>query len=589
MKKLIILCTAIAAMTAGQMVFGQPGETMSASDSYGSNSGSYDSKSEPAQYGGSGQYNYSATPANSYYYTPARNCPLLFGGRTSNNYAGGSYVGGSYVGGSYSGSGSGTSGSGAQSDTLAGGNTLAGSYGFVGMETFGDMLGGPGGGGGSVSVLGKKSVVFDDLYAHYIGSSTPVFKDFYVTDYVKGDNGNDFFLERIYWLNDSGTDGGVKPPVAPDEPSYFDDDETLMLLSDSARIYFEDFLGLSGGKTVYDASNSWYEYNPADKSDSIQGAFQYLYINQLNRQAEISAALSQSLVGRIKITEDLSPIPQDRLIFNYNYFHNVPSGNMKFPINRFTPGFEKTFFNKLMSFEMRLPMAVTMDTNLKSDDSTSLRSGQVGDLTMTLKALLLRRNKFLMTGGMTITAPTGKDVKYYDVMTGNQMLQYNNDSCHLMPFVGGLWTPSCNWFHQAYLQVDVDTNGRSVATRDPNLGYLTHKGRAYDNTYLYGSVSSGRWLYRNDRKRSGLTGLNVIGELHWTRAVNSSKDVVVDDGNRIYRVGNFCDNFEMLNATIGTRAVFNQRTVLGLAYGTPLTRRDRQFDGELRLSLNHYF
>ena len=38
-----------------------------------------------------------------------------------------------------------------------------------------------------------------------------------------------------------------------------------------------------------------------------------------------------------------------------------------------------------------------------------------------------------------------------------------NRSVHLMPFVGGLWTPNDRLFAIGYVQVDVDANGDPVA------------------------------------------------------------------------------------------------------------------------------
>lgn len=63
---------------------------------------------------------------------------------------------------------------------------------------------------------------------------------------------------------------------------------------------------------------------------------------------------------RVKISENMSPIPRDRVFFDYNDFQNalfVPNpstgGGYSTSVQRYMPGFEKTFFNGWASINIR--------------------------------------------------------------------------------------------------------------------------------------------------------------------------------------------------------------------------------------------
>ena len=80
------------------------------------------------------------------------------------------------------------------------------------------------------------------------------------------------------------------------------------------------------------------------------------------------------VVGRTKIADDTSPMPRDRVFFDYSFFDGVPLTPSGVNVNRFTPGFEKTFFGGLMSFEMKVPMATTLDSTIVEGGATDTSS-----------------------------------------------------------------------------------------------------------------------------------------------------------------------------------------------------------------------
>jgi len=275
-------------------------------------------------------------------------------------------------------------------------------------------------------------------------------------------------------------------------------------------------------------------------------------------------ALPGATVGRIKIVENFNPMPVDRLIFDYNFFYNTPLTEEGVNVNRFTPGIEKTLFGGMSSIEVRLPMAFT----LASDDSERIDHYEFGNMMLTFKQLLVDRRKTSVSAGLSLALPTARNFVSDDI-------RVENKSVHYMPFIAFQYKPNREWFTQLYYQLDVDGNGNPVfeyTENPPGSGnrVVDDKYRVYDATYQYVSASVGRWLYRDNTRRQGLTGMNVSGEVHWSTILNRGHD------------------FDVVNATVGTRMIFGHRTSLGVAYCVPLTQT-RQFDGELRITLNRYF
>jgi hypothetical protein len=66
----------------------------------------------------------------------------------------------------------------------------------------------------------------------------------------------------------------------------------------------------------------------------------FAYYNYVVDAASTTPGLN---VGFVKLAENVSPMPRDRVFFNMSYFHNsFFSQNVRADINRFMPGFEKT-------------------------------------------------------------------------------------------------------------------------------------------------------------------------------------------------------------------------------------------------------
>src|SRR5262249_138977 len=182
-----------------------------------------------------------------------------------------------------------------------------------------------------------------------------------------------------------------------------------------------------------------------------------------------------------KISENDSPIPRDRVFFSYNHFQNVfqlsetpifppsPTVLRQEPIDRYTVGFEKTFFDGWTSVEVRMPFVGIPDTQLQS---VGVTSGNVGNLTVVLKSLLYMDGATAVGAGMAIETPTGSDTV---ARLGTSNIRFQNQAAHLLPYIGFVWSPGdprWGWgdglFFSGFAQIDINASGSVVGSLDSN-------------------------------------------------------------------------------------------------------------------------
>ncbi len=291
-------------------------------------------------------------------------------------------------------------------------------------------------------------------------------------------------------------------------------------------------------------------------------------------------------LGRMKLAENNSPIPRDRIFFNYSLFTGVPLANDPVSVNRFSPGFEKTFLGGLASFELRTPFGSTIDNDILADGSTSNQEFQFGNLFLGLKGVLLQKDNWLVTSGASLLLPTAADTRVIDPFSDREFLRIDNESTHIMPFVGGAYLPTNRLFAQWMVQCDIDANGNSVIVTDGNNAQ-SKIGTLQDFTLLYTDMSVGYWLYKAGRgERGAITGIAPVTELHYNRALTEG-DVVSDNNNVVSGV---LSDFDNVNIQVGVIFDIRRNSRLGVGYATPLGNKfDRVFDNEFRVTYNRYF
>lgn len=289
---------------------------------------------------------------------------------------------------------------------------------------------------------------------------------------------------------------------------------------------------------------------------------------------------------RFKIAEDESPIPTDRLIFNYNHFQNplVDINNQTHNLDRFTFGFEKTFRDGLWSLEFRAPFATGYDST-QSTVGGSLFGTEFGDMAVVLKRALVRRENFVLAAGLGMVFPTGSDWKVVDA--GGTAVEVWNEAVHLEPFLGAAWSPSDRLFFLCFAQLDFDTHGDTVLVR--HLGVLDKVGVFNEQNLLFLDFSMGYRLYQNPNAR-WLTGINPMVEIHYTSTLQNMDSVTDLATGTFIGPPSGSGRRDILNLTAGLHFQMGSLSTLTVAAVVPLkTGVNREFDSEVLAQYNRRF
>lgn len=296
----------------------------------------------------------------------------------------------------------------------------------------------------------------------------------------------------------------------------------------------------------------------------------------------LPAANPGDLVGRTRMQDNNSAMPQDRIYFDYNYFHNARFTNNGIGVNRFAPGIERTFLDGLGSIEVRVPMAATLNSESTFGQSFDTSHVAFGNLTIAPKLLLWSSDEEAFAVGMGVSLPTADDIEVFSA--GGQLLDIDNGAIHLVPYLGYLYAPRrSDYFVHSFLTLDVDTGGNVVRANVSGAG-LEHVGVINDQTLLSYSASIGKFIYRNVRRGSRVRSLAWTGELHYTTTLGDAD--VLQAG--AFQVGSPNADLSLLNGTVGAHMQL-QRSTVTAGYTLPINSDQRVFDGEFRIFVNRPF
>lgn len=330
-------------------------------------------------------------------------------------------------------------------------------------------------------------------------------------------------------------------------------------------------------------------FNPATTTGEYQDGqvWDINYRFAVPQEIKFSTSGGGALVGRQKIAENNSPIPRDRVFFNYSGFKNVPLTNRGVSVRRFTLGFEKTFLDQQASIEVRVPVASTLSSQMRLSEGFDSSHGELGDVMVALKLLMLTVRSTAFTAGLALTFPTGDDTQVF-LTDSWEFVRIQNETFHVMPYVGYTNIARNNrLFFSSFVQLDVDVNGNELLTNFDNT-QLRGVGRMQDPILLYADASLGYWLLQPSR-RAGcfLQGIAPIVEAHYNS--NLSPTDFFRSGN--YRIGQpRHDNVETVNAVVGGVVNLRGGTTVSAGYATPVGNHiDSEFDGELRVFANKYY
>jgi hypothetical protein len=295
--------------------------------------------------------------------------------------------------------------------------------------------------------------------------------------------------------------------------------------------------------------------------------------------------------GPTKIADDTSPLPTDRVFFDYNSFNSalLTANGGEIGLIRYSIGFEKTFFDGNGSIEIKAPIDSGLDsTQDLFATTTENQATAFGNLAIVPKLLLYNNSRWALAGGMTIGVPTAPDaaLRSRNIPVATEI---KNEAVHLAPFLGLLIAPGNRLFSITYLQFDFDANGNSVAETVP--GMVLARGKLRDPTLMYVDTTVGYWLYQspNGCGCGWLTGVAPVVELHYTTTLQDAQPASNAPFNPL--IVPLRSRIDVLNLTAGLQFVMGPQNYLTVAGVAPLRTEpgDKQFDSEVVVQFNRRF
>jgi|GEM_PF-1056265 len=298
---------------------------------------------------------------------------------------------------------------------------------------------------------------------------------------------------------------------------------------------------------------------------------------------------------RVKLAENSSPIPSDRWLFNYNHFSNVTELG---DIDRYTFGFEKTFDEGLKSLEVRFPFAHTLssDQTLTTNEvdppviSRRFRT-EPGNLTLTYKSVIRGFDDGLMTAGLGIGLPTANDLRLFND-DSQVLLQVENNSASLMPYIGFVKTPNDRLVLQGIVQADFATQANKISSAGADISDgLLPAGTIERIPHLYFDLALAYRLTDADNK--AITQITVFTELHYSLGMRDSETLnlfetgpLASADSQAFRLQD-SERIGALNLTAGAVFQINETMSIRPAVSVPLNENvGNMYDYEFGVQLN---
>ena len=142
--------------------------------------------------------------------------------------------------------------------------------------------------------------------------------------------------------------------------------------------------------------------------------------------------------------------------------------------------------------------------------------------------------------------------------------------------------------HQAFLQVDVPTNGNDLQFSDSSTAATT--SNLLEQSLLYVDYSFSKLMYESASSRQSgcsLRQLSALAELHYTTTLEDSDTVQISTLVNDFQITSFGNRIDVLNLTLGVHSIFGNGTQFRLGAVSPITDDDnRFFDFEFQAQLN---
>jgi hypothetical protein len=337
-------------------------------------------------------------------------------------------------------------------------------------------------------------------------------------------------------------------------------------------------LRATGGLNVQSATVS--DVNGSVVGNNIQ------YTALLTGQQVIALPGASSSVGRVKMSEDNSPIPRDRFIFTYDSFGDVPLTPNGIGVNRFQFGLEKTFLDGRWSAEVRLPFAGTLaSTYAQGAEVTDM---EFGNMRLALKRLLTSSRYLTVSTGLAVSLPTAKDQTVLSLLDNSILYRFRNKSVQLEPYVAALFTPTDRLFGQVWTSVNFDASGSDLSW-NPNVFGGSGSADVWDLPILSVDGQIGYWLIQDGR--GALRRLAPFAELHWNQTI-AQRELIDAVGDRTTGLGLSVSAIgtKELNLSAGLLCQVGDNLNLSIGAAVPLLQRpDRTFNWQVGVRASYLF
>ena len=342
---------------------------------------------------------------------------------------------------------------------------------------------------------------------------------------------------------------------------------TSQLQQSSLALPGETVRFVSGTGVVANASQ-----NASTQQYSIYQVYNFVTVAQI--------AAGGGVVGHQKMSEDTSPIPRDRVIFDYDYFSGATLTANGIDVHRSVIGFEKTALDGRMSLEVRVPFASTLDST--STIGMQSRNLELGDVRITPRFLVYSCETVNVGAGVGIFLPTAADT-LVRAADGSDLVRFRNSALSFSPYLGTLYTPNDRLYAQGWVSFDLDAKNTVSANLD-GTG-LSNIGQYRSGTQMNWDGQLGYWMINPKDCNARFRALGPFVELHYGGGLSNPTTLQVGD----FLIGGGGRN-DQLNLTAGISAQFGNRLNVQLGATVPVTNSDaRSFDWQVGVRVNYLF
>jgi hypothetical protein len=364
----------------------------------------------------------------------------------------------------------------------------------------------------------------------------------------------------------------------------------------------------------------------------------------------VESTLTHPMLGatRLSVADANSPLPTDRLYYSYRHLHNAGGANLhgyfeNVDLDQHTLAWENAFLNRAGSLEVRVPIEQRMRSEgfsvirpdlgfidpLFSLPDGDARLGELGNISLIAKFLLVEQPTYAISAGLGASLPTGQDVDYQilidsDVefrdspgLTADAEVELdailNNETVYLTPFVAWVATPRPRWFHQGFLQVDVAANPTPTIINAVGITDFFQDGAPigsfdyetpfpqrlqYQPRTLLRLNLGGGYVLAEDVLGVRMSRLASIFELHYTGTLGDPKTTNVpfattfDTGDPARTTLEFGDDptrGDQVNAAVGLTGQFGGWTFTNGVVVPLREANDRSFDFQYNLQMHWVF